>query len=247
MMRVGVFGAGGRMGREVCRAVADDPELELVAAVDPAWPGSTCARSPASTRPASRWRATSRTSSAPGAEVAVDFTVADAAVEHMRWCAAHGVHAVVGTTGIGADVARRAASAVRALGGQLRDRRQLRHRRRAHDALRRAGRAVHGRRRDHRAPPRRQARRPVGHRPAPPPSGSTQARRGAGGEPWPADRTASEVRGRGARGRGPGRDPHPLGAAARPGRPPGGALRAPSARASPSATTPTTAPRSCPG
>jgi 4-hydroxy-tetrahydrodipicolinate reductase len=39
-----------------------------------------------------------------GAQVAVDFTVADAAIEHMRWCAAHGVHAVVGTTGIGEGV-----------------------------------------------------------------------------------------------------------------------------------------------
>ena len=39
MTRVGVLGAGGRMGREVCRAVADDPELELVAAVDPALAG----------------------------------------------------------------------------------------------------------------------------------------------------------------------------------------------------------------
>ena len=35
MLRVGVFGAGGRMGSTVCRAVADDPALELVAAVDP--------------------------------------------------------------------------------------------------------------------------------------------------------------------------------------------------------------------
>ena len=34
-MRVGVFGAGGRMGSAVCRAVADDPDLDLVAAVDP--------------------------------------------------------------------------------------------------------------------------------------------------------------------------------------------------------------------
>ncbi len=34
-MRVGVFGAGGRMGVEVCRAVAADTDLELVAAVDP--------------------------------------------------------------------------------------------------------------------------------------------------------------------------------------------------------------------
>ena len=35
MIRVGVFGAGGRMGTTVCAAVAADPELELVAAVDP--------------------------------------------------------------------------------------------------------------------------------------------------------------------------------------------------------------------
>jgi 4-hydroxy-tetrahydrodipicolinate reductase len=34
-IRVGVFGAGGRMGRTVCEAVCNDPELQLVAAVDP--------------------------------------------------------------------------------------------------------------------------------------------------------------------------------------------------------------------
>ena len=33
MVHVGVFGAGGRMGREVCRAVQADPELVLAAAV----------------------------------------------------------------------------------------------------------------------------------------------------------------------------------------------------------------------
>ncbi len=33
-MRVGVVGAGGKMGREVCRSVAAQPDLELVAAVD---------------------------------------------------------------------------------------------------------------------------------------------------------------------------------------------------------------------
>ena len=35
VVKVGVFGAAGRMGAEVCRAVSADPELELVAAVDP--------------------------------------------------------------------------------------------------------------------------------------------------------------------------------------------------------------------
>ncbi|HXZ62799.1 MAG TPA: hypothetical protein VEG62_08655, partial [Acidimicrobiales bacterium] len=33
--KVGVVGAGGRMGREVCRAVTGAEDLELVAAVDP--------------------------------------------------------------------------------------------------------------------------------------------------------------------------------------------------------------------
>ncbi|MCW3035157.1 MAG: Dihydrodipicolinate reductase, N-terminus, partial [Actinobacteria bacterium] len=31
MIRVGVLGAGGRMGAEVCRAVAAAPDMELVA------------------------------------------------------------------------------------------------------------------------------------------------------------------------------------------------------------------------
>ena len=39
-MRVGVVGAGGRMGREVCRTVLARPGLELVAAVDPGHAGA---------------------------------------------------------------------------------------------------------------------------------------------------------------------------------------------------------------
>ena len=35
MLKVGVVGAGGRMGQEVCRTVMAAPDLELVAAVDP--------------------------------------------------------------------------------------------------------------------------------------------------------------------------------------------------------------------
>ena len=36
MIRVGVVGATGKMGREVCRSVAAAPDLELVAAVSEA-------------------------------------------------------------------------------------------------------------------------------------------------------------------------------------------------------------------
>jgi 4-hydroxy-tetrahydrodipicolinate reductase len=102
--RVGVLGAGGRMGREVCRAVSEDPELDLVAAVDPALAGIDLRQvtgvDAAGIQVASDVEDLERT----GAQVAVDFTVAAAAVEHMRWCATHGVHAVVGTTGIDDEV-----------------------------------------------------------------------------------------------------------------------------------------------
>src|SRR5579863_7602539 len=100
MTRVGVLGAGGRMGQVVCRAIAEDPELELVAAVDPALAGIDLRQvtgvDGAGLQVASDVEELERS----GAQVAVDFTVAGAAVEHMRWCAAHAVHAVVGTTGI---------------------------------------------------------------------------------------------------------------------------------------------------
>jgi 4-hydroxy-tetrahydrodipicolinate reductase len=93
--RVGVFGAGGRMGRAVCEAVDADPALELVAAVDPAHAGSTIAAVTVAAEPAALADA--------GAEVAVDFTVLAAARANALWCASEGIHAVVGTTGWGLD------------------------------------------------------------------------------------------------------------------------------------------------
>ena len=95
MIRVGVLGAGGRMGITVCGAVAGAPDLELVAAVDPARPGAVI-EGVAVTGDISAL-------ADAGVEVAVDFTAAAAARENLRWCAEHGVHAVVGTTGLGAD------------------------------------------------------------------------------------------------------------------------------------------------
>ena len=88
-MRVGVFGAGGRMGAEVCRAVANDADLELVAAVDPFRYGHECIPGGVVVG------ADADALNAAGAEVAVDFTELSAAQANLAWCAAHGVHAVV--------------------------------------------------------------------------------------------------------------------------------------------------------
>jgi 4-hydroxy-tetrahydrodipicolinate reductase len=97
MIRVGVFGAAGRMGATVCRAVLDDPELELVAAVDPMHSGIDLRQFGVNASLQMARHAGALADA--GAEVAVDFTVVDAARENIEWCAEHGVHAVVGTTG----------------------------------------------------------------------------------------------------------------------------------------------------
>ena len=99
MIRVGVFGAGGKMGSTVCRAVSEAPDMELVAAVDPVYAGSDAGPDQGEITLA----AEAHQLVAAGAHVAVDFTVLSAARENIRWCAANGVHAVVGTTGFGED------------------------------------------------------------------------------------------------------------------------------------------------
>ncbi len=77
MVRVAVFGANGRMGSEVCRAVEAADDLGLVARVDAGEP-----REPAL-----------------DADVVVDFTTPDAVLDNISWCVEHGLHTVVGTTG----------------------------------------------------------------------------------------------------------------------------------------------------
>jgi 4-hydroxy-tetrahydrodipicolinate reductase len=83
---VGVLGAAGRMGQTVCAAVDGDGELELVAKVDPSGGDGISMSIEALTD--------------AGAEVAVDFTQPAVVKENVRWCVEHGVHAVVGTTGL---------------------------------------------------------------------------------------------------------------------------------------------------
>ena len=97
-IKVGVFGAAGRMGAEVCRAVYNDPELELVAAVDPQH-GGLDLRQVTGLDTALAIHASPDALARSGAQVAVDFTSFEASLANMAWCAANGVHAVVGTTG----------------------------------------------------------------------------------------------------------------------------------------------------
>lgn len=79
MIKVGVIGAKGRMGKEVVAAVSNAPDLQLVAAIDLGDELGALTKA--------------------GAEVVVDFTNPDVVMQNLEFAIAHGIHAVVGTTG----------------------------------------------------------------------------------------------------------------------------------------------------
>src|SRR5690349_4670907 len=79
MTRVAVLGAKGRMGSTSVAAIDAADGLEVVSQVDVG--DSLDAITDA------------------GAEVALDFTQPDAALDNVRWCIEHGVNVVVGTSG----------------------------------------------------------------------------------------------------------------------------------------------------
>ncbi|NYJ01997.1 4-hydroxy-tetrahydrodipicolinate reductase [Nocardioides thalensis] len=76
---VGVLGARGKVGSEVCAAVAGADDLALVAEVDQGDELDLLVSS--------------------GARVVVDFTHPDVVMDSLEFCIDHGIHAVVGTTG----------------------------------------------------------------------------------------------------------------------------------------------------
>jgi 4-hydroxy-tetrahydrodipicolinate reductase len=82
-IRVGVLGARGRMGQQVCKAVDASDDLDLVAMVD-----------------AGDWLFSVADA---GAQVLVDFTHPDVVMDNVRFAVDQGIHAVVGTTGITGD------------------------------------------------------------------------------------------------------------------------------------------------
>jgi 4-hydroxy-tetrahydrodipicolinate reductase len=78
-LRVGVLGALGRVGAEVCRAVDNAPDMELVARIDADDALDELVQ--------------------VDADAVVDFTHPDVVMDNLRFCIEHGLHAVVGTTG----------------------------------------------------------------------------------------------------------------------------------------------------
>lgn len=82
-VRVGVLGAAGRMGVEVCRTVGAAPDLKLVAGID------------------ENDRLSDLVSAS--AQVVVDFTQPQVVLDNIRFCIDNGIACVVGTSGFDAD------------------------------------------------------------------------------------------------------------------------------------------------
>lgn len=102
VIRVGIIGAAGRMGREVCRAVDAAPDMELVFAVDRREVGTSIREftSPHAPDITITNQLESALASKPKADAAVDFTHPSVAAMHAILCLRHGVVPVIGTTGI---------------------------------------------------------------------------------------------------------------------------------------------------
>lgn len=81
MVKVGVIGARGRMGREVVRVANEAADLDVVAGVDDGDDRSLLA----------------------AADVVVDFTHPGVVMDNLRWCVEHDLDVVVGTSGFAED------------------------------------------------------------------------------------------------------------------------------------------------
>jgi 4-hydroxy-tetrahydrodipicolinate reductase len=103
VIRVGVIGACGRMGLMVCRAAAEAEDTRLVAAIDRSRLGQSIG--PLIGHPKIDVPISDELDRLLEAEVevAVDFTHPDVVMEDVRWCIAHAIHLVVGTTGVSDD------------------------------------------------------------------------------------------------------------------------------------------------
>ncbi len=78
-LKVGVLGARGKVGTEICKVVDAADDLDLVAQIDVGDDIDVLVSS--------------------GAQAVVDFTHPDVVMDNLEFCIDHGIHAVVGTTG----------------------------------------------------------------------------------------------------------------------------------------------------
>jgi len=88
MIKVAVCGAFGKMGKEVCRAVAGSSDMELIAKIDIA---------------GDAYKTIEEAYKNSAFDVVVDFTQPKSIFENAKYCLNNGIKIVIGTTGLKDD------------------------------------------------------------------------------------------------------------------------------------------------
>ncbi len=112
-LQIAVAGAGGRMGRMLIEAIAAAPDARLAGALDlAAAPGIGSDAAAFSGKPAGVTIQSDLGLGLAQADYLIDFTRPEGTLEHLAYCAEHGVKMIIGTTGF--DEAGKAAIAAAA-------------------------------------------------------------------------------------------------------------------------------------
>ena len=99
-LKIAIAGAGGRMGRILIEAILDAPDATLAGALDVA--ASPSVGQPAAAflgRGASVAIESDLAIGLAGADYLIDFTRPEGTLQHLAYCAEHGIKMIIGTTG----------------------------------------------------------------------------------------------------------------------------------------------------
>ena len=100
MLNIAVAGASGRMGRMLVEAIAAAPDAVLSGALDVANSSSVGQDAGAfAGQPAGVAITADLATGLAGADCLIDFTRPEGTLEHLAYCAEHGIKLVIGTTG----------------------------------------------------------------------------------------------------------------------------------------------------
>jgi 4-hydroxy-tetrahydrodipicolinate reductase len=112
-LNIAIAGAGGRMGRMLIEAVQAAPDMRLAGALDvPGAPGIGTDAAAFLGNPAGVAIESDLAKGLANAQFLIDFTRPEGTLEHVKYCAEHGIKVIIGTTGF--DDAGKAAIAAAA-------------------------------------------------------------------------------------------------------------------------------------
>ncbi|MES2259901.1 MAG: 4-hydroxy-tetrahydrodipicolinate reductase [Pseudomonadota bacterium] len=99
-LNIAIAGAGGRMGHMLIEAVQAAPDMKLAGALDvPGAPGLGLDAAAFLGKPAGVAIESDLAKGLSGAQFLIDFTRPEGTLQHLAYCAEHGIKMIIGTTG----------------------------------------------------------------------------------------------------------------------------------------------------